>query len=251
MSERDMSCDDMNCAELADVAAELALGVLTGRERAAALAHLDRCDGCRAHVGHLTMTGEQLLGLLPAAEPPPGFETRVLARLGLATPEPDAPMRDVPGRVRWSRRSGTASAPGVRRSPRVRRVLVAAAAVLALAGASLGGWGLRAAVSPPAGPPLSSAALVSATDQPAGQIFVYGGSPGWLYMYVDLPAADGTVTCQVVGADGRVTTVGSFPLTGGYGSWGAPTPVGAGAPAGARLVDADGAVLATASLPHR
>ena len=33
--------NDMTCEELADVAAELALGVLTGRERAMAIAHLD------------------------------------------------------------------------------------------------------------------------------------------------------------------------------------------------------------------
>ncbi len=33
--------NDMTCAELADVAAELALGVLTGRERAMAIAHLE------------------------------------------------------------------------------------------------------------------------------------------------------------------------------------------------------------------
>ena len=39
--------NEMGCAEFAGVAAELALGVLTGRERARALAHLDRCDACR------------------------------------------------------------------------------------------------------------------------------------------------------------------------------------------------------------
>ena len=59
--------NDMSCAELADVAAELALGVLTGRERAGALAHLDRCDACREDVRQLTVTGEELLGLLPPA----------------------------------------------------------------------------------------------------------------------------------------------------------------------------------------
>src|ERR1700677_3621147 len=85
MSER----GDMGCDEFADVAAELALGVLTGRERADALAHLERCDACRETVRQLTMTGEQLLGLLPAVEPPAGFESRVLARLGIAVP--DAP----------------------------------------------------------------------------------------------------------------------------------------------------------------
>src|SRR6516162_8620306 len=79
--------NDMGCARFADVAAELALGVLTGRERAEALAHLDHCEACREHVRQLTMTGEELLGLLPSREPPAGFETRVMERLGLSVPE--------------------------------------------------------------------------------------------------------------------------------------------------------------------
>ena len=33
----------MDCDDLAEMAAELALGVLTGRERAQAIMHLDRC----------------------------------------------------------------------------------------------------------------------------------------------------------------------------------------------------------------
>ncbi|MGH3250955.1 MAG: hypothetical protein ACRDOI_32765, partial [Trebonia sp.] len=89
MSER----SDMTCAELADVAAELALGVLTGRERALAVAHLHECDACREDVRQLMATGEQLLELLPPAEPPAGFETRVLKRLGLpAPPAGEAPV---------------------------------------------------------------------------------------------------------------------------------------------------------------
>ncbi|HVT70527.1 MAG TPA: hypothetical protein VHF26_22465, partial [Trebonia sp.] len=78
--------NDMTCAELAEVAAELALGVLTGRERAAAVAHLDACDACREDVRQLMETGGQLLELLPSAEPPAGFENRVLGRLGLPAP---------------------------------------------------------------------------------------------------------------------------------------------------------------------
>jgi hypothetical protein len=70
--------NEMGCAEFADAAAELALGVLTGRERAQALAHLDRCEECRENVRQLTVTGEELVGLLPAIEPPAGFETRRL-----------------------------------------------------------------------------------------------------------------------------------------------------------------------------
>src|ERR1700761_8434711 len=80
--------NDMTCAELADVAAELALGVLTGRERAIAITHLDTCDDCREDVRQLMATSEQLLELLPPAEPPAGFETRVLERIGLPVPPP-------------------------------------------------------------------------------------------------------------------------------------------------------------------
>ncbi len=43
--------NDMTCAELADVAAELALGVLTGRERAMAIAHLDRATSAVSTCG--------------------------------------------------------------------------------------------------------------------------------------------------------------------------------------------------------
>src|ERR1700678_3297690 len=80
--------NDMGCAGFADAAAELALGVLTGRERAEALEHLDRCPVCREHIRQLTATGEQLLRLLPAEEPPPGFETQALERLGPAAQSP-------------------------------------------------------------------------------------------------------------------------------------------------------------------
>ena len=78
--------DDMSCDEFAEVAAELALGVLTGRERARALAHLDGCESCREQVRELSMAGDELLALLPPAEPSAGFESRVLERLGLAAP---------------------------------------------------------------------------------------------------------------------------------------------------------------------
>jgi anti-sigma-K factor RskA len=75
--------DDMTCAELQDVAAELALGALTGRERAAAIAHMEKCRACREDVRQLTAAGDRLLELLPPAGPPVGFEIRVLERLGV------------------------------------------------------------------------------------------------------------------------------------------------------------------------
>ena len=71
---------------LTDVTGELALGVLTGRQRARAIQHLEQCDTCRVRVGDLTGTAEQLLRLLPEREPPPGFAIRVTSRIARAKP---------------------------------------------------------------------------------------------------------------------------------------------------------------------
>jgi Putative zinc-finger len=245
--------NEMGCQEFSDVAAELALGVLTGRERAQALAHLDHCASCREEVGQLTATGEGLLGLLPSVEPPAGFETRVMDRLGLTAPAP-SPASPA-SRAGWTsripllgRKPARPAATGPARPPgRTRRALALAAVTLAVVAAGLGGWGLRPGTPAPAGTPLSSATLLSASHQAAGKVFLYQGSSRWLYMSVDVPAQNGTVICEVESGNGHITTVGSFRVTDGRGYWGSPVPATQGQLTGARLVGPGGTVLATAS----
>jgi hypothetical protein len=259
MSER----DSMNCAELTDVAAELALGVLTGRERAIAVAHLDECDACREHVRQLATTGEGLVGLLPSLEPPPGFETRVLTRLGLAVPATRPTSRLRPGLLgrrghhRHSRRGRTGddgtrppggTRQGTARGSRAARTLAAAAFTLAVAAAGLLGWGLRGATTT-AAPPLRTAALLTSAHREVGQIFYYDGAAQWMYVYVAMGAPSTTVRCQLQTADGRVTTIATFRLTNGYGAWGIPAPPETSGPSTVRLVTPAGQVLASASLP--
>ena len=250
--------NEMGCREFSDAAAELALGVLTGRERAQALAHLDHCASCREKVRQLTATGEGLLGLLPSVEPPAGFEARVMDRLGLAVAAPSpAPATPSPNlapaparRAGWFSRlpSGRPPATGPSRpARRTQRVLALAAVAVAVVAAGLGGWGLRSGTSAPAGTPLSSATLLSASHHAAGKIFLYDGSSRWLYMSVDMPSGNGTVICEVESRDGQVTTVGSFQLADGRGHWGSPVPATHGSLTGARLVGPGGTVLATAS----
>jgi anti-sigma-K factor RskA len=238
--------NEMGCAEFADAAAELALGVLTGRERARALAHLDRCEACRENVRQLTVTGEELVGLLPAIEPPAGFETRVMERLGLGTP---APVRQLSPARRVGRKLAGWIGGGTGRAgvSYPRRMLSAAAVAAAVIVAGLGGWGLHAATSSPAASPLSSAALLTASHQSAGEVYFYDSGHRWMYMSVDLGSGNGTVICQVEGPDGHLTAVGSFQLSGGYGYWGSPDPVTSGPLTGARLVTTTGTVLATAT----
>lgn len=226
---------DMGCGEFADVAAELALGVLMGRERAGALAHLERCDACRETVRQLTMTGEQLLELLPAVEPPAGFESRTMARLGIAVP--DVPP---PGHARTAGRP--VSRPGTG-----RRALATLAAALALVAAALGGWAAHDVTSPARQSALSSATLLSAAHQDVGQIYYYNSSGHWIYMAVDMPSGDGVITCELEGPNGHYTAVGKFRLTQGHGAWGSPAPWSDGKVTGARLLASTGTVIATAA----
>jgi anti-sigma-K factor RskA len=263
MSELD-DMDDMSCDEFAEVAAEFALGVLTGRERAAALEHLSSCESCREQVRELTMVGDELLALLPSAEPSAGFESRVLDRLGLAAPTQQP--SDVPGqqpsdarvltderaRRRADRPNRPPNRPGGRpRNSFSRRLLAAAAVAVALIGGGVG-WGLRDATGPASSSSqaaLSTAALVTSDHKTVGQVFVYKRSPWWAYMSVNMEGqGNATVTCQLEMADGRFQNVGTFRLNDGYGAWGSsPYTAGPGPILGARLLSANGTVLATAT----
>jgi hypothetical protein len=69
------------CMSLREAAPDVALGLLTGEERAVALAHLERCEACRAEVAALAVTADEVLLAAPEATPPAGFDTRVLAGL--------------------------------------------------------------------------------------------------------------------------------------------------------------------------
>ncbi|KUN76076.1 hypothetical protein [Streptomyces griseoruber] len=218
----------MECERLREQGAELALGILPARERAEAVAHLDRCPDCREHVERLTAVGDGLLALLPDAEPPVGFESRVVRALG--------------------------AAPAAK--PRRHRLRLAAAAVAATVACGFGGWavgtvveGAPSSVSRRTDGDLREAALVSGGHE-VGRIFTHGGDRGWVYMSVELPGTDrGPVRCLLVHADGSTVPMGSFPLKDGYGYWGAPAPVDPTTVTGARLVGPDGSVLATARFP--
>jgi hypothetical protein len=277
----------MTCAHVHDVAAELALGVLTGRERATAIAHLEQCRACREEVRLLMATGGLLPELLPPVEPPVGFETRVLHLLrASAQPEAQSDPRALPRPERSPRHRGSLRADGARparhqppadqpgadrpggerppsltggrpgesrRPGRVRRALAATAMGLAVIAAALGGWRILGDPSPatnPATAQLTSAPLLSADRSSVGSVFLYSGTPRWLYMHVDLGSGDGLVTCQVVGTDGRARAVGSFRLAGGHATWGSPDPGNVGAVTGARLLSPHGVVLATATFAH-
>lgn len=239
---------DMTCEKLREIGAELALGVLPGRERAGAVAHLDRCADCREYVEQLTLVGDGLIGLLPGSEPPVGFETRVAQALTRGRPPQEGPVR---ARGSGARRRGRGG------RVRVRLASVVAALVLAV---GFGGWAVGTVIeNVVAGAPGSTeeeamlrGGLTSAAAPrlPVGEVYAHPGSPGWIYMTVDLAGArtpyDGMVSCLLERGDGSMVRVGTFTLHQGRGFWGGPAPVDPSALSGARLTSPDGTVLATA-----
>jgi anti-sigma factor ChrR (cupin superfamily) len=61
--------------------AELATGVLDGREEAALVSHLVSCSRCATEFEQLASAAKSLLLLALEIEPPTGFESRFLDRL--------------------------------------------------------------------------------------------------------------------------------------------------------------------------
>ena len=179
----------VDCAGLREVSAELALGDLSGAERADALAHLARCPKCGQLVGELTRVAEDLLLLAPELEPPPGFESKVLAELG-----------------------------GQRKPRRLRlRSLVAVAAALVLF--AVGGVVVAQVAEDDDGPETVRTALaVSASGRSTCRVVVHGGDPASLVVSLDGPPGSSweyVVEAQPV--KGAAIPVGRFALSDGRG----------------------------------
>jgi hypothetical protein len=203
---------DPGCERFREVGAELALGVLPARDRAAAMAHLQECPACESYLGELTALGDRLVGLVPGVEPPVGFEQRVMDRL------------DLP-----------ASA------PRRRRVVLTFAAVLLALALGAAGW-LGRDLQHRDGDDLVKVPLAAAGPV-AGEVFAYRDSRSWLYVELSGLPNDGSLSCQVRLADGQVFTVGTFPVTEGAGQWGGPAPMSGTDPAEVRILTPDGTVI--------
>lgn len=214
------------CDEFGRVAAELALGVLPGFERAEALAHLDRCPACRTAVARLAETRDRLLAAVPEADPPAGFERRALAGLG-------------------------------RGGRRARRRTAVAAAVLAVALVAAG-WLLGRAGAPSADTPGPAAVAVGGGELAAAELTSGGRPVGWAYahpgpgsfVYVALDprtVAAGRVSCSLHRPDGSQVGLGTFAVAPDYAYWAVPVPLDAAALRGAELVlrDAAGRPIAT------
>ena len=216
----------LSCAELRELAPELALGTLPGDQRAAAIAHLAHCGECQLLVEELSDAADAVLLIAPEADPPRGFARRVIAGL-----EPSRPRR------------------------RLRLAAVAAVGALAV-GLGIGvttelfDHGGRS--TPPFAlhePGVRTARFVPAPGEHVeGQVFTDADNPSWVFMTLHDNGSEEGYVCQLDLADGRSVKVGSFQLHHGRGSWGREVEVNISEIRTVRLVDPSGQTAATASL---
>ena len=227
-----------SCAEIAPALPELALGVLTGRDRVVALAHTESCSLCADELEQLARAADAVVLVAPELEPPVGFEVRLFSRMGVSDDVP-TPIRPTP----------------IRR--RVRPwFLAAAAAVVALFIGLGAGWALSSprsghagvAVGKPTPGAIVTTAVLREHGRAVGRVSTSGGANPWMYMTLADVSIQGKVTCQVVTNDGVIHTVGTFTVRQGYGAWGAPLPVSPGDVHRAQVVSPKGTVIATATL---
>ena len=71
-----------------DELAELSLGVLTGRERARVLAHVESCPRCADELELLSRVADTVVQAAPEMEPPLGFEVRLFEKMGVTDGPP-------------------------------------------------------------------------------------------------------------------------------------------------------------------
>ena len=227
----------MNCTDFAELAPDLALGLLAEPERAEALAHARSCRSCREELASLSSVVDEVSLLAPAVEPPVGFEQRVVGAWAAAvdSPAPGASVEPI-------------GAAALRRRRSRQRVMSIAAVVAALAAGLGAGWriGSGGSSGAPEAVPVVHGELAD-QGRPVGEIIAYGGPSPWLYMTVDVGHMNGAVEC-VLEVRGHRVAMGSFGVTDGLGYWSAPLRQPIAGLTGARLLQADGQVVASAVL---
>lgn len=221
-----------DCERLHAAAPELALGIADGEDRARALDHLAGCAGCRAHLERLSAVADELALLAPAADPPPGFEQRVV----------EAQPR------------------GSRRPAFLRRFAIpAVAAVAAAAIAAVVVWNAmaddreladsyRATLAVANGEYFDAAPLEAPGGAKVGYVYGYQGRASWVLAIVYDGVRDGRYRLAVVARDGKREPVRGITIRDGHGSEGGVISMPYEKVAEARLLDAHGREVARADL---
>jgi hypothetical protein len=240
------------CEEFREVAPDLALGLLTGADRAAALAHAATCAECRRYLAGMVQVADELLLLAPSVEPAIGFESRVMTRLAAsgafsagaategrpASPAPAALSQTIPiglgKRRRWLRPMTVAAA-----------ILVVLAAVTGLAMGRHQGRTAALGSEAHAANQLAARTAVVWSDggKSSCQLVAFppsGGQPARLVIHLNEPSdvADTYQVYAVPTNNGPEVLIGTVTVTDAEGTLTAVIPTSAGRVDAVRVVDA-------------
>jgi hypothetical protein len=220
---------EMGCAQVRELAPELALDIAEGEERDAALRHLSDCSGCRQLLSELSSVGDELLQLAPAHDPPVGFESRVLAEI--TVPPRRRSIQPLARRRQWL---ATAAAAVV-----LAATLGAGSVLLATAGDRRLAAGYQAVLSQGRGAYFLAAPLQGPRGR-VGTVFGYQGQPSWVMVTLQPSIQEDRFQVQAVTRDGRYLALGDAVLGGAKGTWGGQLPVDLSAVHELRFTGSDG-----------
>ena len=208
----------MTCAQLRELAPDLALGILEGEDRAEALTHLEHCSACQTLVDEYATVADVLPLLAPEAEPSPAFEARTLAA-----------MRS----PKWR---------SVRRWAAVVAATAAAAAVISVATVRVIDADQE---RPPAATALRSVAMTTPDGKRVGRVTATTDNPAALYVSVEYFVADGGYVLRL---QGTAEPVGTVRVRDGHGEWNGTATLSERGPTTIEMVDRAGAIVCNARL---
>jgi len=186
-----------NCDTARERIPELALGRLDGAERAEVLLHVHGCAPCQAVLDDFNGVADLLARSAPEAEPPPGFDRRVLAVI-----------RSGRSVDRWN----------LRRRALAIGAVAAAAAILSVAVVRI--VDADRAGEQASSPALRTAPMVGGGGLTVGRVVVSSGAPASVVVTVDYALPDGAYGLQLRATPGTVTHgFGTLTVTDGRGTW--------------------------------
>lgn len=195
------------CLDIEAMTPEAALGLLSGTDRAVVFEHLEGCEKCREVMHEFSALADELVLLAPEAEPPVGFEQRVIAAIGTSRSR----------RRRWPVAVGAA-----------------AALLLAVMGFAAGRAGQRHDT-------VREVAMHTAAGRVVGDAYLHDTDPGWVFVAAPgWTPSSSEVHLRVTLADGTSTDIA------GAGSWATMLPYRGADVRELALVDADGTVWCSA-----
>ncbi len=214
----------LDCPDAREVAPEFALGILDGAARDEVVAHVETCATCRAAVAELAETADALVRFAPDAEPPPGFERRVMESI-----TGDARRR------RWHTAKVVAAA-------------VAATVIVSVVGVRMIDQA-RGPSAPVAEAGSVTVPMIGERGERVGDVELVGHTdPVALDLTIDYAIPDGDYRVVLDPPSGTPRALGTTEVLDGHASWSGTARLG-GEAATLALVDHDGSTRCRAELP--